>query len=52
MTHFKGRTLVAAICLGQVGNVLPHVVVPAIMAQHLMPLWNLNAAQAGLMKKT
>ena len=26
-------------CLGQVGNLLPHVVVPAIMAQHLMPLW-------------
>jgi predicted MFS family arabinose efflux permease len=49
MTHFKGRTLVAAVCLGQVGNLLPHVVVPAIMAQHLMPLWNLNAAQAGLM---
>ncbi len=23
--------------------------VPAIMAQHLMPLWNLSAAQAGLM---
>src|SRR5262245_50570465 len=36
-------------CLGQVGNLLPHVVVPAIMAQHLMPLWDLSAAQAGLM---
>jgi hypothetical protein len=34
--------------LGQVGNLLPHVAVPAIMAQHLMPLWNLSAAQAGL----
>src|SRR5271166_135767 len=41
--------LVAAMCLGQVGNLLPHVVVPAIMAQHLMPLWGLSAAQAGLM---
>ena len=30
-------------------NLLPHVVIPAIMAQHLMPLWHLNAAQAGLM---
>src|SRR5262245_38827979 len=36
-------------CLGQLGNLLPHVVVPAIMAQHLMPLWGLSAAQAGLM---
>lgn len=36
-------------CLGQVGNLLPHVVVPAIMAQHLIPLWNLSATQAGVM---
>jgi predicted MFS family arabinose efflux permease len=36
-------------CLGQVGSLLPHVVVPAIMAQRLMPLWDLNAARAGLM---
>src|SRR6202790_1871405 len=44
-----GRPLGFAMCLGQVGNLLPHVVVPAIMAQHLMPLWGLSAAQAGLM---
>jgi predicted MFS family arabinose efflux permease len=49
MTHLTGRTLVAAMCVGQVGNLLPHVVVPAIMAQHLIPLWGLSAAQAGLM---
>lgn len=36
-------------CVGQVGNLLPHVVVPAIMAQHLMPLWQLSGAEAGLM---
>ena len=36
-------------CLAQVCNLLPHVVVPAIMAQHLMPLWHLSAGQAGLM---
>jgi predicted MFS family arabinose efflux permease len=36
-------------CLGQVGNLLPHVVVPAVMPQHLMPLWALSGAQAGLM---
>jgi predicted MFS family arabinose efflux permease len=49
MRHLEGRALVLAMCLGQVGNLFPHVVVPAIMAQHLMPLWNLNAGQAGLM---
>src|SRR5262249_62075810 len=49
MIPLSGRTLVAAMCLGQVGNLLPHVAVPAIMAQHLMPLWGLSAAQAGLM---
>ena len=49
MAPLTGPALVAAMCLGQVGNLLPHVVVPAIMAQYLMPLWNLNAAQAGLM---
>jgi predicted MFS family arabinose efflux permease len=49
MASLTGRPLVAAMCLGQVGNLLPHVVVPAIMVQHLMPLWGLSAAQAGLM---
>lgn len=44
-----GRALVAAMCAGQVGNLLPHVVVPAVMAAHLIPLWGLTAAQAGLM---
>ena len=45
----SGRTLVAAMCLGQVGNLLPHVVVPAVMAQHLIPAWRLSASEAGLM---
>src|SRR5437660_334140 len=44
-----GKSLVAAMCVGQVGNLLPHVVVPAIMAQYLIPLWGLSATQAGLM---
>ena len=44
-----GRRLVAAMCVGQVGNLLPHVAVPAVMAQHLIPLWNLTATEAGLM---
>ena len=37
--RLTGRALVAAMCAGQVGNLLPHVVVPAIMAEHLIPLW-------------
>ena len=45
--YLSGRALVIAMCLGQVGNLLPHVVVPAIMAQHLIPLWGLSGAQAG-----
>ena len=41
--------LVVAMCVAQVGSLLPHVAVPAVMAQYLMPLWGLNAAEAGLM---
>ena len=49
MKHLQGRALVVAMCIGQIGNLLPHVVVPAIMAHHLIPLWGLSATQAGLM---
>src|SRR5215470_4102951 len=49
MTTFEGRALVMAMCLGQVSNLLTHVTLPAIMAQHLMPLWGLSASEAGLM---
>jgi len=45
----SGKSLIVAMCVGQVGNLLPHVVVPAIMAQHLMPLWHLSGGEAGLM---
>ena len=45
----SGRGLLAAMCLGQVGNLLPHVAVPAVMPQHLMPLWHLSGGEAGLM---
>ena len=44
-----GRALVAAMCIGQLGNLLPHVTVPAIMVQSLMPLWGLSATEAGVM---
>src|SRR5262247_2393625 len=49
MPALTGRPLVAAMCLGQVGSLLTHVTLPAIMSQHLMPLWGLSAAEAGLM---
>jgi predicted MFS family arabinose efflux permease len=49
MNHLQGRALVTAVCLGQVGNLLPHVVVPAVMAQHLIARWGLNATEAGIM---
>jgi MFS family permease len=45
----QGRTLVAALCTGQVANLLSHVAVPAVMAQHLIPLWGLSASEAGIM---
>src|SRR5215470_15543264 len=47
--RLSGRPLVAAMCVGQLGNLLPHVTVPAIMAQSLMPLWGLSATEAGAM---
>ena len=43
------RALVTAMCVGQLGSLLPHVTVPAIMAQSLMPLWSLSATEAGVM---
>jgi MFS family permease len=52
MSPLRGRALVAAMCVGQVCNLLPHVVVPAIMAHHLIPAWYLSAAEAGLMAST
>jgi predicted MFS family arabinose efflux permease len=45
----RGRVLVVAMCLGQVGNLLPHVVVPAVMVGHLIGPWGLSNAEAGLM---
>ncbi len=47
--RLTNRSLVFAMCLGQVGNLLPHVAVPAVMPQHLMPLWSLSGSQAGVM---
>lgn len=44
-----GRRLVVAMCIGQVCNLIPHVVVPAVMPTHLVPAWGLTNAEAGLM---
>jgi predicted MFS family arabinose efflux permease len=48
ITQRQDRQLIAAMCVGQVGNLLPHVALSAILAQHLMPLWHLSAAEGGL----
>lgn len=45
----SGRPLIVAMCLGQIGNLLPHVALSANLAQHLMPAWGLSAAEGGLM---
>ncbi|MEZ5852459.1 MAG: MFS transporter [Hyphomicrobiaceae bacterium] len=45
----RGGALVAAMCLAQVANLLSHVAVPAVMAQHLIPAWGLSASEAGVM---
>jgi predicted MFS family arabinose efflux permease len=36
-------------CVGQLGSLLPHVVVPSILAGFLIPEWQLSGAQAGLL---
>ncbi len=43
----EGRSVIVAICLGQLGSLLPHVVVPSILAAFLIPEWQLSGAQAG-----
>ena len=45
----EGRSIIAAMCAGQLGSLLPHVVVPSILAAFLIPEWHLSGAQAGLL---
>lgn len=45
----EGRSVIVAMCLGQLGSLLPHVVVPSILAAFLIPEWQLSGAQAGLL---
>src|SRR5579872_3395595 len=45
----EGRSVIVAMCAGQLGSLLPHVVVPSILAGFLIPQWHLSGAQAGLL---
>src|SRR3990167_1676089 len=45
----RGKSLVDAMAVGQVGGLLPHVAVPATMPAFLIPEWGLSYAEAGLM---
>jgi predicted MFS family arabinose efflux permease len=44
-----GRTVIVAMCVGQLGSLLPNVVVPSILAAFLIPEWHLSGAQAGFL---
>ena len=44
-----GRPLVVLMAVAQIGSLLPHVVVPAVIPSHLVPEWNLSYSEAGLM---
>jgi predicted MFS family arabinose efflux permease len=43
------RPVIAAMCVGQLGSLLPHVVVPSVLAAFLIPEWHLSGAEAGLL---
>jgi predicted MFS family arabinose efflux permease len=45
----EGRPVIVAMCVGQLGSLLPHVVVPSILTAFLIPEWHLSGAQAGLL---
>ena len=47
--NLRGKSLVVAMAVGQVGGLLPHVAVPATMPAFLIPEWGLSYAEAGLM---
>lgn len=47
--NIRGKALVGTMALGQIGGLLPHVAVPAVMPQFLIPQWHLSNGEAGLM---
>src|SRR5689334_2601072 len=44
-----GRAMVILMALAQLGSLLPHVAVPAVMPSHLIPEWGLSYSGGGLM---
>ena len=49
LKNLEGRSLIAAMCFAQLGSLLPHVAVPSILAEFLIPEWHLSGAEAGLL---
>lgn len=47
--RLEGRSVIAGMCAGQLGSLLPHVVVPSTLAAFLIQEWHLTGAQAGLL---
>lgn len=47
--YLDGRGVIIGMCVAQLGSLLPHVVVPSVLAQFLIPEWKLSGAQAGLL---
>ena len=47
--RIAGRTMVILMAAAQLGSLLPHVAVPAVMPSHLIPEWQLSYSEAGLM---
>ncbi len=45
----KGRVLVALMAAAQLGSLLPHVTLPAVMPGWLIPEWGLSYSDGGLM---
>ena len=45
----KPRALVLLMSAAQLGSLLPHVTLPAVMPSHLIPEWGLSYADGGLM---
>ena len=44
-----GRSLVAMMSAAQLGSLLPHVTLPAVMPAYLIPEWGLTYSEGGLM---
>jgi len=45
----KNRVLVGVMSAAQLGSLLPHVTVPAVMPEYLIPEWRLSYSEGGLM---